>query len=337
MYVMSTPPALRRHSRPALVAAAVFLAMAAGIQAQPRGTMAEAIAPHAGTEGYVTPRAASRPRVGLVLGGGAAWALSHIGVLQVLEQLRVPVDCIAGTSIGAFVGGLYASGMASARIAQVVADIDWVRLSGGDFSLLMRGLVRPVDGIEQLDQLPIPFTAVATDLETGEASWLHRGPLSQAMRASFSITGRIPPYRFGGRLLANGGLVDILPVNAARQLCGAEVLVVVDIGTPTLPRENLMTFAGLSTQIASLLTQQNALRQLASLAPHDVLIRPELYGLTDYDFYMSKEVIAGGRQAALKLAARLQPLAMSVQDYHDHLAARAARAPQRPERLVAPR
>lgn len=279
--------------------------------------------PAAGTAA-TSAAAAERPRIGLVLGGGTARAFAHVGVLLALEELRVPIDCIAGASMGAFVGGLYASGMPARRLEKLVAGIDWAAISGGDFSLMTRSLVRQADAVEDLHRLPIPLTVIATDLETGLATLLTRGPLSGAMRASVTVPGWIPPYRLGGRLLADGALVDSLPVDAARQM-GADVLVVVDLGLPLLSRADLSTALGLSQQIAGLLSVQNAARQLASLRPDDVLIHPRLEDSGAYDFSDPARAIDSGRRAAADAAARLLPLALSPSDYAAHVAARTTR------------
>lgn len=304
------------------MAAALALWLVSSAAAPTAGAAVDAGSPGGVARGG--PAAVQRPRVGLVLGGSSARALAHLGVLQVLDELRVPVDCISAVSFGAIIGGLYASGLPPARIAAALDRVDWANLSGGDLGLLLHALVRPVDREGPLSGLPIPFTSVATDLETGQATLFQHGPLSQAMRASFSIAGWIAPYRIVGRLFTDGGLVDSLPVDVVRQLC-ADVLVVVDVGRPLASRADLTTAVGQSQQIVTMINEQNAMQQLAALAPHDALIVPELAAVSPDDYLRPAAAIAAGRAAALRIADRLRPLALSAEDYRAHLAARAAR------------
>src|SRR6202034_1987378 len=201
------------------------------------------------------PPIAHRPRVCVVLSGGGARGMAHIGVLRVLEELKVPIDCIAGTSMGAVVGGLYASGMSAAEIESTMRSVDWqeafhdapprrdlafrrkqddrnflVRLplglqhhkillpkgfiQGQKLQETLRQLTLPFSNTTNFDQLPTPFRAVATDLETGEAVLLDRGDLSIAMRASMSAPGVFAPVDYQGHLLVDGGLAEHLPIQA---------------------------------------------------------------------------------------------------------------------------
>src|SRR5687768_1300675 len=200
-----------------------------------------------------------RPRVGLVLSGGGARGAAHVGVLKVIDEMRIPIDAIAGTSMGAVVGGLYASGMPVTEIDKLLRSVNWedafrdrppreelgfrrkqddreflVRYAMGVTNkgfVLPRGLVQgqkleqvlrraslPVAAIQRFDSLPIPFRAVATDLETGEAVIMDSGDLVTAMRASMSAPGVFAPAERDGRLLVDGGLVENLPVEIARSM-----------------------------------------------------------------------------------------------------------------------
>ena len=220
--------------------------------------------------------AAPRPRVGLVLGGGGARGLAHVGVLKVLEELRVPVDCIAGTSMGSIIGGLYASGMRPQAMDKTLQAIDWPQmfkdgpgradlpfrtkeeqrvlltdkgvglkdwrvqlplgmLQGQNLLLLLEELTLPAAEVRDFDQLPIPFRAVATDLGTGEAVVLGHGELAKAMRASMSIPSALVPVELEGKLLADGGMADNVPVDVARNLCRPDVIIAVDVGAPLVP------------------------------------------------------------------------------------------------------
>src|SRR3990167_9900951 len=260
--------------------------------------------------------APARPRVGLVLSGGGARGLSHVGVLKVLEAARVPVDLIVGTAMGAIVGGLYASGMRAAELERELKAVRWdevftsrvarqqlsqrrkeedfeisplIELGWRDGALqaprsavssrglesLLRRYTLPVRDIERFDRLPIPFRAIATDMESGAAVVLEQGDLALALRSSMSVPGVFSPTELNGRVLGDGGLVNNLPIDVARAL-GADVVIAVNIGTPPGGRETLPSAGGGSGQTIKHLTEQNVQRSLATLKPADVLIAPPL-------------------------------------------------------------
>ncbi|MGZ5066419.1 MAG: patatin-like phospholipase family protein [Usitatibacter sp.] len=308
----------------------------------------------------------ARPRVCLVLSGGGARGAAHIGVLKVLEEMRVPVDCIAGTSMGAVVGGAYASGLPMAEMERIVAGIDSkslfverpprddlamrrklddrgilfgfeVGVRDGDIKLpkgivsgvqlesVLRSLVR-TPGARSFDTLPIPFRAVATDLETGKPVVFADGELAAAMRASMSVPGAIAPAELDGRILVDGGLTDNLPVAVARRM-GADVVIAVNLGTPLLRRDRLASALGVTTQMINILTEQNVQASLALLGPGDILIEPELGKFSASDFDNAAKTVPIGEAAARKAAARLAPLALPSAEYALVQAARAAPAP----------
>ena len=299
--------------------------------------------------------AASRPRIGLVLSGGGARGLSHVGVLKVLEAERIPIDAIAGTSMGAIVGGLYASGMSAAELERELLQLRWdtvfaarverqhlsQRRKEEDFEIsplielglrdgelrtpigavssrgletLLRRYTLPVRAVRDFDRLPIPFRAVATDLETGAAVVLDRGDLAMALRSSMSVPGVFPPTELDGRILGDGGLVDNVPVDVARAM-GVDVLIVVNIGTPLAGRETLNSAVGVTTQMINILTEQNVQRSLAALRPRDVLVSPQLGKLTSADFEKAAEAMALGEQGARAALARLQAYAVPAEAY----------------------
>lgn len=172
----------------------------------------------------------------LALGGGGARGLAHIGVLEVLAENAVPVRAVVGTSIGAEIGAFLAAGMSVAEMTSVATSLDWklvLRLFFPD--LHAGGLVsgeRIVSwladklGAARIEDLALPFAAVATDLENGEEVVLDRGSLVEAVRASLSIPGTLAPFRLGGRLLVDGGVVNQVPADVARRLHGGPVLAV---------------------------------------------------------------------------------------------------------------
>ena len=326
----------------------------------------QSFAPIAVAQTPVTASAAAaeakRPKVGLVLSGGGARGLTHIGVIQVLEELRIPVDFVAATSMGSIVGGLYASGRTPAEMNKIVTTLHWdtlfsdspprreldfrdkqidtrfplpleigfrdgqVRgfqgaLSGANLELFLRELTANADGIKDLDRLPIPFRAVATDMVAGVPYVFTEGPLYEAMRASMSVPGIFSPVELRGRILGDGGLVDNLPVDVVRQM-GAEVVIAVNIGTPLAPRDALSSIIGLTGQMINILTEQNVRIQLASLREGDVLISPNLGALTASEFNRSVEFIQYGVKAAQEAAPKLAALALSPEAYAAYKAAR---------------
>ena len=312
----------------------------------------------------------ARPRVGLVLSGGGARGLAHVGVLKVLEQLRVPVDVIAGTSMGAIVGGLYASGMSAETLERELLAVRWnevfnsrverqllsQRRKEEDFEIsplveigvregelrapsgavssrgletLLRRFTLPVREVRRFDELPVPFRAVATDMETGRAVVLNGGDLALALRSSMSVPGLFSPTELDGRILGDGGLVDNLPVDVARNM-GADVVIVVNIGTPLAGRDSLNSAVGLTSQMISILTEQNVQRSLASLRSSDVLIAPQLEALGSGDFNRARELMALGEAGARSQLQQLKVLAMDASVYLRWQAARASAAPPTP-------
>ena len=188
-----------------------------------------------GNRSQVHPQAP--PRVGLALGSGAARGWAHIGILHALEAAGVAPDIICGTSLGALVGGIYLAGhldpleawaRALNRI-RLVRLLD-LRLSGGGLiggERLMR-LIQANIGDTRIEDLPAPFAAVATDLGTGHEVWFQEGPLMDAMRASFALPGLFPPVRLGRRWLADGALVNPVPVSVCRAM-GARMVIAVNL------------------------------------------------------------------------------------------------------------
>ncbi len=186
-------------------------------------------------------------RVGLALGSGGARGAAHVGVLKVLEREGIKVSAIAGSSIGAMVGGAYASGLPLSRIEEEWLTTSRAKLlrsflptfprTGLSSGAGLRRYLREILGDARIEELPIPFAAVATDLDTGEAVVLRAGPLVEAIRASTAIPGVFQPVRWEGRLLVDGGMVEPLPVRVCRDL-GADIVIAVDTNPaprPTTP------------------------------------------------------------------------------------------------------
>lgn len=313
-----------------------------------------------------------RPRVGLVLSGGGARGFAHIGALQAFEELGIPFDVVAATSMGAMVGGAYAAGLSAEQIKKITLGVDWRKmfaprpdrsklpwqekaddragLSSAEFGWGPRGLKfpsevvpsqeldmflmrsnQPFSSVNDLSKLSIPFSAMATDLESGERVVLsHDITLSLAMRASMSVPGAFAPVQYKGRMLVDGGLVDNLPVDQARRM-GADVVVAINVGTPLSKRDKLNNVVSIMGQMVNLLTEQNVQRSKASLKPEDVYLEPKLGELTAGDFRRAEEIIALGYRAVMEHKDQLAAFAVPKTQYRLWAQARAERSTARNE------
>lgn len=268
--------------------------------------------------------------IGLALGGGAARGIAHVGVLQVLEEHGIYPDCIAGTSIGALVGGLYTAGVSATRLQQITNQVTWrtvsslrlpaislsaitlsnLSLAALGFPLGLLDLDKMIDWIDQLlgsavrfDQLNLPFAAVATDLVSGATYVLNSGAIAPAIRASCSVPGIFTPARRNGRLLVDGGATNNLPVSIVREM-GADYVIAVDL----LPSSGAAIF---STQEPAALLREpanvvevalNALYVLIRTtqtggAPADCTICPKIGHISFTDLGASDPLLAAGRAA----------------------------------------
>ena len=291
----------------------------------------------------------ARPKVGLVLSGGAARGLAHIGVLKALEEQGVRIDAIAGTSMGAVIGGLYASGYSVEELEKLATTLDWQQalsdapprkdvpfrrkqddrdflvkqklsfrddgslglplgvIQGQNLSLLLESKLAHTADTRDFNKLPIPFRAVATDIASGEKVVFSRGHLPQVIRASMSIPAVFAPVELDGRLLVDGGMVDNIPVDVARDM-GVDLAIVVDIGTPLRDRKQLATVVDVLNQSITLMTRRNSEEQLASLHQDDVLIQPSLAAFGVTDFGRAQDMIDAGYRAARAMDNRLASL-----------------------------
>ena len=288
-----------------------------------------------------------RVRVGLALGGGSARGFAHLGVLRWLEDHRVPVDAIAGTSMGAFIGGAYATGLSAAELQARLANTDWdpviypdlpypsktfrrkeddrdrpvklelgwrggLRLqsglnSGHRMGLLLSRISLPYSTVDSFDELPIPFRAVATDLEAGETVVLDRGPLGSALRASMSLPGTFDPVLRDGRRLADGGILNNLPVDVARTM-GVDVVIAVSVNASrrVQPAESIQ---GVANRSIRLMMQSLDRPQLLAA---DVVILPDVTGIRAADFERLVEIAERGYAAAAGQAASLLQYALDA-------------------------
>lgn len=294
--------------------------------------------------------AADQPAcTGLVLGGGGARGAAHIGVLRELERQRIPICAIAGTSMGAIVGSLYASGRTPDEIEAILRRLDWNDLFRDDperARLPMRrkdaqlnyrleveagwrdgGLVLPYGAVQgqklglllqslfdgapsEFDRLPIPFRAVATDIVDGSPVVPDSGNLADIVRASMAVPAVFAPMEIDGRLLVDGGLVNNVPISVVRSM-GATRVIAVDVGSPLYSRGQLRTPVDVAYQMVSVVMRERTLRELATLGPDDVLLAPELGEFSAADFAGALETIAPGEVAARDAAQRLAAFSAS--------------------------
>jgi len=295
-----------------------------------------------------------RPKIGLVLSGGGARGFAHVGVLKTIEQLNIPIDIVVGTSMGSIVGGLYAIGLTPDEIEKGIQGIDWdivfndyarrefrsfrrkqddhlfsqkrigvtsegLRLSPGlingqQIELALDRLAYPGFHITDFDKLRLPYRAIATDIETGDAVILDKGNLAKAMRASMSIPGALPAINNDGKLLVDGGIANNIPIDVARDM-GAEIFIVVDVSAPLAKQEDLQSSLGVTAQLTKILTRRVADQQLKTLTAADVLIIPGRHDLGSSSFLEYAELIKAGLEAAEEKTEQLKSLSLSDAQY----------------------
>ena len=188
-------------------------------------------------------------------------------------------------------------------------------VSGEKIKLFFNQLVGDDVGGRMIEELPLPLALIATDIGTGERVILKNGSLTHAMRASMSVPGFMAPVEYEGAKLVDGGLVDNVPVEVGRELCNAERVIVVDVGTPLKPAKEVTSLLNVTVQMIGILTQQNVAHSIASLTENDIYLTPELGDLTATDFARYKEAANLGRNAAEAQLADLQRFAVPPEAY----------------------
>jgi NTE family protein len=331
---------------------------------------ANCLCPPARAEAGAEASPAVRPRVCLVLSGGGSRGIAHIGVLKALEDLKVPVDCIAGTSMGAVVGGLYASGMSAAQIEETMRSVDWqeafrdapprrdlayrrkqddrnflVRLPLGlkhGHLLLPKGFIQGQKLQETLRQLTLPFSN-NTDFD--------QLPTPFRAVATDLVTGKAALLDQGDLAIAMRASISapgvFAPVESQGQLLvdgglaenlpidvarsmHADILIVSDVSFPLQSREALDSALSISNQMLAILVRKDADRQRSSLGPQDILIEPVLGAASSTNFSVASSSIAAGENAARAALAKLDALRVGEAAYGEYLARRASREPGLP-------
>lgn len=286
----------------------------------------------------IKEKSINRPTVALVLGGGGARGISHIGALQVLEEWNIPIDMIIGVSMGSIIGGLYAAGYTPSELEEFVLSSDWDDLlrdeferktllasqqeEGENFNLSfrfkgikpyiplgfssgqkLRGrlnrlfLQAPYNSSTNFDDLKIPFRSVVLDLNSGKPIVFSEGDIVEILRASIAIPLIISPIEKDGMLLTDGGIVNALPTDIARDL-GADIVIAFDVVSPLRNPEDLRLPWEIADQIITIMMQP-ALEDLRKLA--DVLVTPELFSTLPTDFSNLSQLIDAGRTATEKI------------------------------------
>ncbi len=292
-----------------------------------------------------------RPKIGLVLSGGGAKGIAHIGFLRVMEEAGIHPDFISGTSMGSIVGGLYAIGFSVDSIQSMVEHQNWPEIlsnkmnyrrvnmeekkeygeyfaelpvhgwkpglpsgaiKGQELELLFEKLTTSVASDTSFDQFYIPYRAVATDLLTGKAYVFKDGPLSIAMRASMSIPSIMQPVKKDSMLLVDGGLVENFPVRVVKEM-GADIVIGVYTGGQLLPEDQLTSLVMILKQSSFMGGILDAKKQRKNV---DIYIEPALNDMSAADFNSSKEFYKRGYEAASKKKDELLALANYMKQFN---------------------
>jgi NTE family protein len=302
-----------------------------------------------------------RGKIGLVLEGGGALGLAHIGVLQWLYEHHVPVDLVAGTSMGGLVGGIYATGRTPDQIQQLIQNVDWDQALSGELpfrdlsyrrkedavefptrlefglrkgiqlpagfnagqqvSFILDHVALPYSQIKSFNDLPTPFACVATDLTTSKQHVFHDGSLALALRATMSLPGIFTPVRSGNNLYADGGLLNNLPVDVAQSM-GAQLTVAVYLQASTFnPKQPLNTFSVLGQSLSVMI----AANELKSIQMADVMVTVPLEKYSALDYDKAAEIVRAGYEAAESKQTILSKLAVDDAAWKQYIARREER------------
>jgi NTE family protein len=305
-------------------------------------------------------------KLGLVLEGGGALGLAHIGVIQYLEEHHIPVNYIAGTSMGGLVGGVYATGRNAGEVRDVVKGINWDEVIGGEIpfdylsfrrkqdareyptrlefglhqglqfpsgfnsgqqvDLILDRISLPYSEMKSFDDLPIPFACVATDLVTNSEHVFRSGPLGLALRSTMSLPGIFSPVYDGGHIYVDGGLLNNIPVRVARDM-GADTILGIHLETaPLKPDTTLSSFAVLGESIAAVI----AANEREAMKDADLLVVVPVEKFSSMDYSKADAIIRAGYDAAARNAEKLSQLSVDEATWTRYLEERDARRQPRP-------
>jgi NTE family protein len=323
------------------------------------GQNPQPVAPSPQNQPAVTPP--HRSTIGLVLEGGGALGLAHVGVLRWFEQNHIPVDYVAGTSMGGLVGGLYATGMSGDDINDFLKNINWNRSlrnelpyqarsfrrkedkrdypndlefglkdgisfpsgfnSGHQVGLILDRLALPYSDLKSFDELPTPFRCVATDLVSGKATVFSNGSLSEALRATMSLPAVFSPVRRDGQIYVDGGIIDNLPVDVARAM-GADIVIAVHLEAPPIdPKEPLSAFSVLERSVSVVIS----VNELASMEKADVVVPVHTEAYTMLDYQSAQKIVALGYAGTQERSHVLERFALNDADWAEYVKQRESR------------
>jgi len=303
-----------------------------------------------------------RPKIALVFEGGAALGFAHVGVLDWLEANRIPIDMVAGASMGGLIGGLYSAGYTPAEIRKIANEADWAALLGGEtkfrelsfrrkedrlafpnrielgvskgglqlpasfnegheIGLMLSRLTLGYPSLKSFDEMPTPFRCVSVDLVSGKNKVWNSGLLNEALRSTMSIPAMFSPVRKGGGIYVDGGLLDNLPVDVARQM-GADIVIAVHLNKgPVDPKTISSLFEVMSRSVSVVMGAS----EMRTISQADVVLVADLakYSITDYA--KNAEIVEVGKQAAEGKANLLRRFAMEEKEYEDFQRVRSSR------------
>jgi NTE family protein len=263
------------------------------------------------------PEPKRQPRVALVLGGGAVKGFAHVGVIRVLEQEKIPIHMIIGTSVGSLIGSIYASNPDAFQLEWLAYRVDKGDIL--DFSVVYSKM-GPVQGIKlenfldqnvkarKIEDTRIPFYPIATDLNTGETIILEKGPLAKAVRASCAIPGIFVPVTFDNRTLVDGGVTDNVAADVARNK-GADVIIAVNL-QKDIKNYQIDSVVDIIAQSLSIMMREAGKPKLQCA---DVVIEPEIKDVSLFDFSQKKVLIEEGIKAARKAVPKIKELLATYQ------------------------
>lgn len=301
----------------------------------------------------------TRPKVAVVLAGGGAKGAAHIGVLKALEEMHIPVDIITGTSMGAYVGGLYATGMSADEIESFIYSVDWnsgyrdrvdrsqrrvrdkeyedryqittdlglrfgeVRaptgvVQGQNMLRVLRETTGNLGRFDTFDELAIPYRSVATDILELDEVVIGNGYLVDAMMASMSVPGALPPYKLNGHMLVDGGVVNNMPVDVARAM-GADVVIAVDISTDYKTEDDFTGLFTVADQLSNYLVRRSTQQQVETLQEHDVYIRPNVGQMETVEFDKMPWAFQSGYDITKEMESKLAGLRLSNAEYQKYI------------------
>ena len=301
------------------------------------------------------PAPQSRLRIGVALEGGGALGQAHIGVLKWFEEHHIPIDYLAGTSMGGLVGGLYATGKSADDLQNIVKTADWTLLLGGgtpyedlsfrrkedareipnsiqiglrhgatlppglntghQVNLLIDRETLPYSAIKSFNDLPIPFRCVSTEIVSGKPYVFQNGSLSDAMRATMSIPGVFAPVRQGNQIFVDGGLVDNLPTDVVRKM-GADVVIAVHLQiSPASANEIQSAFSILGRSVALIIAET----EIRGMAGADLIVKANVEDYTTMDYEKTDPLVKIGYDSAEAKAALLKPYALDDAAWAEYL------------------